>query len=86
MNALGLPSATGPAVSPVQSGPIPSDFWGQAPWYQVPPNSAFMQDGWPVSVDKNGNIFVTEPFSGRRYACRTNEAYFLVYQSLPTVC
>lgn len=79
-----LPSAMTGGVGFVNQRAAPADWWGQAPWYSVPWNNPFQRDGWPVCTDGRSNIYATDPLTGRVYACRTNEAYTLVFQKLPT--
>jgi hypothetical protein len=77
-----LPSASNPLGG---SNQYPTQTFGPGMsgigWFRIPSNQLFNQVlGWATSVDKNGQVWATDQF-GRKYACRLNDAYELVFQT-----
>ena len=79
--SIALPSANNPISR--QLAPTPSNFFGIAPWFTVPPNVGLGlgNPGWPVVINSVGGITATDPL-GRQFDCKTNQALELVFQTL----
>jgi hypothetical protein len=51
-------------------------------WFRIPSNECFNQVlGWSTYADSNGQVWAVDQFN-RHYACRLNDAYELVFQTL----